>query len=54
MNAKMDIFRDSNDFTLVELLVTVSLVGIVIAGGFTVYYFADRAFMSSSERRYSG
>lgn len=50
MHVRMDIFRDSKGFTLVELLVTLSLVGIVIAGGFTVYYFADRAFMSSSER----
>ncbi|WP_461370561.1 PilW family protein [Candidatus Darwinibacter acetoxidans] len=41
--------KSSNGFTLVELLVTLALLGIVISGGFTVYFFADRSFNSAGQ-----
>ena len=41
--------RSCKGFTLIELMVTLALLGLVIAGGFSFYYFADRTFMSGSE-----
>ena len=35
-------------FTLIELMVTLALVGLVIAGGFSLYFFADRSFVSGT------
>jgi prepilin-type N-terminal cleavage/methylation domain-containing protein len=45
----MRIFRSCLGFTLIELMVTLALLGLVIAGGLSFYFFADRAFMSGSE-----
>ncbi len=39
---------DTDGFTLVELLLTVALVSLVITGGFRLYYFADRSFVSGT------
>jgi len=44
----MRFFQDSKGFTLIELLMTLGLLGIVIAGGLSMYYFADRSFMQTS------
>lgn len=49
MYAMIRTFRNSNGFTFIELMVTLSLLGVVIAGGFTFYHFADRSFMSGTE-----
>jgi prepilin-type N-terminal cleavage/methylation domain-containing protein len=45
----MRIFRSCLGFTLIELMVTLALLGLVIAGGLSFYFFADRSFMSGSE-----
>lgn len=38
----------ANGFTLIELLVTLGLLGLVIASGFSLYFFADRSFVSGT------
>lgn len=35
-------------FTIIELLIALSLFGLVVSGGFSIYYFADKAFVSST------
>ena len=40
--------RNEGGFTLIELLVTLALVGLVITGGFSLYFFADRSFVSGT------
>lgn len=42
------VWKNTFGFTLIELMVTLALVGLVIAGGFSLYFFADRSFMSGS------
>ena len=44
----MRVYRESGGFTLIELMVTLALLGLVIAGGFSIYFFADRSFFSGS------
>lgn len=36
--------RETRGFTLVELLVALGLLGLVVSGAFTLYYYTDRAF----------
>lgn len=40
--------RPTDGFTLIELMVTLALVGLVVIGGFRLYYFADRSFVSGT------
>ena len=37
-------FREDKGFTILELMTTLVLFGLVVVGGFRLYYFADRAF----------
>lgn len=41
-----DCFAMQEGFTLIELMVTLALVGLVITGGFSLYFFADRSFLT--------
>lgn len=38
-----------NGFTFIELMITLGLVGVIVASGLNLYFFADRMFMSGSE-----
>lgn len=38
----------TSGFTLVELMLALTLLGLVLSGGFTLYYFADRAFVEGT------
>lgn len=40
--------KSSKGFTIIELLIALALFGLVISGGFSVYYFADRTFVRSA------
>lgn len=43
-------WKGQRGFTLVELLITTALLGLVVAGGFRLYFFAHRAFSAGSRR----
>lgn len=47
-NNVRSIVKETAGFTLIELMVTLALVGVVIAGGFSLYFFADRSFVSGT------
>lgn len=38
----------SKGFTLLEIMIVLVLLGIVVAGGFQLYFYVDRALMSGS------
>lgn len=40
--------KETAGFTLIELMVALALVGLVIMGGFSLYFFADRSFVSGT------
>ena len=40
-------FREDKGFTILELMTTLVLFGLVVVGGFRLYYFADRPFGKS-------
>ncbi len=40
--------RNSKGFTLIELMVTLGLLGLVVVGGINLYFFADRSFFTGS------
>lgn len=40
--------NEERGFTLIELMVTLALVGLVMMGGFSLYFFADRSFVSGT------
>lgn len=40
--------NEERGFTLIELMVTLALVGLVIIGGLNLYFFADRSFVSGT------
>jgi prepilin-type N-terminal cleavage/methylation domain-containing protein len=42
-------FREDKGFTILELMTTLVLFGLVVVGGFRLYYFADRAFSQGSQ-----
>jgi type II secretory pathway pseudopilin PulG len=44
----MERLKNSKGFTLLELITILVLLGFVIAGGFRLYFFADRSFMAGS------
>lgn len=44
----MGAYRHNQGFTLIELMITLALIGLVVAGGTSLYYFANRSFVSGS------
>ncbi len=40
--------KQSAGFTLIEVIVTLALVSLVVVGGFRLYFFADRSFVSGA------